>query len=86
MTRRSLAAALTLALILSTLPSLASAGERSIPLGEPPGLLSGLWNTVLDFWEGLPSLAAQDETDQGPEVDSDPSNNGDLGPGLDPAG
>lgn len=86
MTRRSLVAALALALILSTLPSLASAGDRSIPLGEAPGLLSVLRDAVLDFWEGLPSLTAQDETGQGLGVDLDPGNSGDLGPGLDPAG
>jgi hypothetical protein len=86
MPRPSLASALALALILSTLPSLASAADQSIPLGEPPGLLLGFWDAVLDFWKGLPSLPAPDKVGQDLGVDPEPGNSGDLGPGLDPAG
>ena len=86
MTRRSRATALVFLLVLSTLPSLASAGERSAPLREIPGPLSMLWEAVLDFWEGLLPLTAQEKTDQSPEMDPNPNNSGDLGPGLDPAG
>lgn len=86
MTRQSRAAALVFLLALSTLPALASTGERAAPLREAPGLLSVLWDAVLDLWEGLLPLTAQDETDQGLGMDTEPSNSGDLGPGLDPAG
>jgi len=72
MARRLCATTLTFLLVLATLPSLASAGEQSAPLGEGPGLLSALWEAVLDLWE-----AGMNPT---------PNNSGDLGPGLDPAG
>ena len=78
MTRRSRAAALILVLALSALPSLAAAGERTAPLREVPGLLSALWDAALDLLGLGP--------DQDPGRDPQNRNNGDLGPGLDPAG
>ncbi|HKH45143.1 MAG TPA: hypothetical protein VKM72_10810 [Thermoanaerobaculia bacterium] len=81
-TVRSCAAIVFLFLVLVALPAVA--GEQGTRPPKEQGLLVSLWQAVMDLNPGLAQL--------GPGLDSlggddpEPAPQGDLGPGLDPAG
>lgn len=72
-----------LLLVLAALPAVAGEQGTTGPPKEQ-GLLLSLWQAVMDLIPGLAQLSFEPDSLDGD--DPEPASQGDLGPGLDPAG